>query len=285
MACYLKIIFSNYVYYILIVFFLNISWLSFSQSEIISKSIDIEQGLSHTQIKIDSLSDNKQFINILRFLNNNLDYLELTSEIGLNKLDKTSLIATEYNALAAVNGGFFNMKSGNLVTYFEKNDTIVYKTISDSIRRSQPDYFLNGAVIIDTNNKLQLGFAQLDDFYKESKNEKLVMVTGPVLLKNGKSVGLPMIAFVINRHPRTCICTSDEEIFLITIDGRSLLANGMSLLELQKFLLDLGCKDALNLDGGGSTTMWIKDKGIVNMPSDKKGERPVSNVLMIVNKS
>jgi len=49
-------------------------------------------------------------------------------------------------------------------------------------------------------------------------------------------------------------------------------------------LLKLGCVDAINLDGGGSTTMWIHQKGIVNFPSDKTGERPVSNALLIIKK-
>ena len=40
--------------------------------------------------------------------------------------------------------------------------------------------------------------------------------------------------------------------------------------------------DAINLDGGGSTTMWIKGKGVINFPSDASGERPVSNVLLII---
>ncbi len=58
----------------------------------------------------------------------------------------------------------------------------------------------------------------------------------------------------------------------------------MSLIEAQQFLQDIGCVDAINLDGGGSTTMWTKEKGVVNFPSDKSGERSVSNALLIMNK-
>ncbi len=56
----------------------------------------------------------------------------------------------------------------------------------------------------------------------------------------------------------------------------------MSLIETQKYLLNLGCIDAINLDGGGSSTMWIKNKGIINTPSDKNGERVVSNALLLI---
>ena len=63
----------------------------------------------------------------------------------------------------------------------------------------------------------------------------------------------------------------------------------MTLDELTDLLLDNHCKDAVNLDGGGSTTMWISGKpfnGVVNMPCDNKifdheGERAVSDILII----
>ena len=65
-------------------------------------------------------------------------------------------------------------------------------------------------------------------------------------------------------------------------------ARGMSLSELTDLMLSLHCKEAVNLDGGGSTTMWISGKpfdGVVNIPCDNKkfdhtGERAVSNILI-----
>jgi len=75
---------------------------------------------------------------------------------------------------------------------------------------------------------------------------------------------------------------TEESILFITIDGRAETADGMTLIELQKYLHDLGCIDAINLDGGGSTTMWTKNKGVVNKPSDKDGERPVANAVLIL---
>jgi exopolysaccharide biosynthesis protein len=71
-------------------------------------------------------------------------------------------------------------------------------------------------------------------------------------------------------------------VIFITIDGRNKEAEGMNLFEVQNFLLNIGCVDAINLDGGGSTTMWTKEKGIINFPSDSSGERPVSNTLLII---
>jgi exopolysaccharide biosynthesis protein len=70
--------------------------------------------------------------------------------------------------------------------------------------------------------------------------------------------------------------------WLVTVDGRQPDAsNGMTLVELQKLAKRLGLTDALNLDGGGSTTMVILGS-IVNHPSDPTGARTVSDVLLVV---
>jgi exopolysaccharide biosynthesis protein len=102
---------------------------------------------------------------------------------------------------------------------------------------------------------------------------------------DGKKVTLENSPFVHKKHPRSCLCeTKDKSILLVAIDGRSENAAGMNLEEAAEFLLALGCMDAINLDGGGSTTIWVRDgtsTGILNHPSDKEGERPVSNCIVI----
>ncbi|HEY8548367.1 MAG TPA: phosphodiester glycosidase family protein [Vicinamibacterales bacterium] len=87
----------------------------------------------------------------------------------------------------------------------------------------------------------------------------------------------------LGRHPRTMIGTDAAgDIWLVTVDGRQPGTSlGMSLLELQAFAQRLGLTGALNLDGGGSTTMVIGDT-IVNSPSDLTGARPVSDVLLVL---
>jgi hypothetical protein len=88
--------------------------------------------------------------------------------------------------------------------------------------------------------------------------------------------------FAENRHPRTMIgMTSDGTIWLVTVDGRQpVLSAGMTLVELQALALRLALVNALNLDGGGSTTMWVKGK-VVNSPSDAAGPRKVSDALLV----
>ena len=88
--------------------------------------------------------------------------------------------------------------------------------------------------------------------------------------------------FSTERHPRTMIGVDDRgEIWLAAVDGRQPGRSvGMTFAELQRLAFRLRLQDALNLDGGGSTTMVIRDE-IVNRPSDKDGPRAVSDALLV----
>ena len=74
--------------------------------------------------------------------------------------------------------------------------------------------------------------------------------------------------------------TKDGKFLMLTADGRSEASAGIDLYDLADFLLELGAVDALNLDGGGSTTMVLDDK-VVNHPSDKGGERKIGDALIV----
>jgi hypothetical protein len=89
-------------------------------------------------------------------------------------------------------------------------------------------------------------------------------------------------AFVETRHPRTAVAKlKDGKFLMVTVDGRQEgWSVGMNLNELAAFLLALGATDAMNLDGGGSTTMFLDGK-VVNRPSDKEGERSVSDAILV----
>ena len=109
----------------------------------------------------------------------------------------------------------------------------------------------------------------------------------PQLVKNGRvnitwEQEKASKAFVETRHPRTAVAKlRDGKFLMITVDGRQPGASvGMNLHELADYILSLGATDAMNLDGGGSTTMFLDGK-IVNTPSDKEGERKVSDAILV----
>lgn len=85
------------------------------------------------------------------------------------------------------------------------------------------------------------------------------------------------------RHPRTAVGFSRDSatLIILTVDGRSENSGGMTLVELANVMRELGAWQAMNFDGGGSTTMVVDGK-VVNRPSDKEGERAVGNALLVV---
>jgi exopolysaccharide biosynthesis protein len=236
------------------------------------------------QIKTDTLFKSKQVINQLVLPNKSFRRYKIVIGNSQPELVKTSIIAQKNNAIAAINGGFFDRDHGGSVSYFELNDSVISQKRPDKIKWAVPDSLTNGSIVLTKNNKIIIEPAKTSQFYEESKKETAVLVTGPLLVYHSKTQRLPKMEFTFKRHPRTCLCITNESVIFVTIDGRSEQAAGMSLIETQKYLMDLGCYDAINLDGGGSTTMWIANKGIVNFPSDKEGERLVSNAILLLEK-
>ena len=211
------------------------------------------------------------------------DRLEIAWSDSL--LKKTSRFGLENNAIVALNGSFFDVEKGGSVAYLESNDKVIARNRNSKEKWAKTDSLLNGAIVIERSGKLRIEIAKPLQFYEESDQEKTVLVSGPILLASGQLLPLENSEFVNKRHPRSCLCkTSGNSILFIAIDGRSEIASGMNLKEVQRFLLKLQCSNAINLDGGGSTTLWVdngKTQAIINQPSDKEGERPVSNILLI----
>lgn len=107
------------------------------------------------------------------------------------------------------------------------------------------------------------------------------------LIKNGKvditwEQEKASKSFAETRHPRTAVAKlKDGKFLMMTVDGRQPgVSVGMSLQELAEYLFSLGAVDAMNLDGGGSTTMFLDGK-VVNTPSDKEGERKIGDALVV----
>ena len=121
-----------------------------------------------------------------------------------------------------------------------------------------------------------------------------VMIIGgwPRILRDGENVAYesPTMEGTLSRnaearHPRTAVGFSRDSstLFVLTVDGRSENSGGMTLVELASVMRELGAWQAMNFDGGGSTTMVVDGK-VVNHPSDKEGERAVGNALLVVER-
>ncbi|MCF7800944.1 MAG: phosphodiester glycosidase family protein [Candidatus Marinimicrobia bacterium] len=239
------------------------------------------------QVKSDTLFHSNQRIHMVALPKAALEDYALELRYSAKTLHPTSWFGETYGALAAVNGGYFDMDAGGSVTYLEIQDSVICWTQPDvdSLKWAFPDSLISGAVILTKSGNLVMEAVQPDSMYAQSSQEAAVLVVGPLLLQEGQKVSMPKANFVANQHPRSYLATTPDEILLISVDGRSKSAQGMSLYDAQEYLLSLGCLDAINLDGGGSTTLWVRGQGIVSHPSDLTGERKVANAFVIVPRS
>jgi len=129
---------------------------------------------------------------------------------------------------------------------------------------------------IQPGDEMQIATGTLPDL----SGAQYALGGGPMLLMNGRRHPW---ARSRKRHPRTAIGMNREHFFFVVVDGRQKgLSAGISHIEMAELMQQLGCTEALGLDGGGSTTLWL-DGGVVNSPSEGR-ERPVGNSLVLVRK-
>lgn len=189
----------------------------------------------------------------------------------------TSEFAERFDAIAAVNGGFWCKKWGGY-------------TVSN--KKMWPKYG-------DTEDVAVMGFGG----YKDGKyhiqfrpqDEVLDKVPGwmihavsamPMIMEDGKVLD-PDFHLLKGKHPRTGagLTKDGKTLYLVTVDGRTKgWSWGLSATDFARIFRSLGCHDAMNLDGGQSTTMVVPSEGgVVNKPCYKKGpERRVPNHIGII---
>lgn len=147
----------------------------------------------------------------------------------------------------------------------------------------------NGYVLVGPASKL--GVMNIGDkltlnvkTFPEWENVVHIISGGPYLVKDGEifvDMTAQKLACIGGRNPRTAIgYTKDNHIIIITADGREGSSIGMTLNELARLMQSLGCVNAMNLDGGGSTVMYVNGN-IVNKPP-VKGGIALSNVIGIM---
>lgn len=119
------------------------------------------------------------------------------------------------------------------------------------------------------------------------ENVKHIISGGPYLVKNGEvfvDMTEQKLGAIGGKNPRTAIgYTQDGNFIMVAVDGREGASVGLTLKELAWFMKSIGCTNAMNLDGGGSTVMYVNGR-VVNMPK-VKGGIALSNALTIDLKS
>jgi len=204
-----------------------------------------------------------------------------------------AIAARRPDTIAAINAGFFSLQTGRPTDLLKIDGTLVHGTLR-----------ARGAVaVVDRGGATRLLFDRVKVAIDGGRAEYTPLLGGSpdewaqardavggagLLRLDGRELTewsdeAISVGFDTTRHPRTLIGTdTDGGIWLVTIDGRNpAISLGMSFAELQRLSNRLGLRSALNLDGGGSTTMWVAGK-IVNHPSDREGPRKVSDAILVV---
>ena len=177
------------------------------------------------------------------------------------------------NVVAAVNGDFYNMGTGQPTGVLVMNGQVVNNAAGRN-------YF---AILKDGTAVIRTGSLQGDE--AEAIGGALMLISDGEIAVVGND------SYYTTKQPRTAVgITADGQVVIVVADGRQApTSSGYTYIELAEKMLELGCVDAINLDGGGSTTYLAQYSGtdelvLANTPSDGQ-ERSVSSSLLVVSNS
>lgn len=225
---------------------------------------------------------------------------------------KPSKLGKKIGAHMAMNAGYFHVKTLTPSVYFRTGKEIYGTT------HPTETYRVDGVVgFKDKDGKeMVIAYSDTTQYETVAGNWHSVMATGPMLVVNGE-IAVPLLMgdeadgdnvsamnaeqkngakirthyssaqFYDKRHPRAAVGYDDEgNIYYVVIDGRFKgQGDGASIYETAYICKMLGMTQAINLDGGGSTTLWSDKTGVMNYPYDNKiwdheGERSVPNLIV-----
>lgn len=239
----------------------------------------VADGMVWKKHQFDNIFDSRQYITMFD-VDLNQSGIKIDIPHVTSGFLKTSEAAEKAGATLAFNGSYFDTSIGGSTVFFKHAGKIITQT-----KQGFTSYRENSALAISTNGRVTIekrpgtGWEALDANY--------VLAGGPLLVYNGEVIEQMDQAFNTNRHPRTAVgVTKENHLIVLVIDGRSSQSQGLTTPQLGELMKALGCAAAMNMDGGGSSTAWVKDQGVVNHPSDNKlfdhaGERGVATVFTI----
>jgi len=219
------------------------------------------------------------------FVNYNNNEAPVGNNIGLqsvrdqvNALVKNNKDKENFYPIVATNGAGFNITNGTPAGLVVMQGVEYYPVGS-------PGFFAilkDGTAVIGDEEKY-------NELKAEGKVKEAIQAFGSVLVKDGKVCVTKSANYMANRASRTAIGITDEgEVVMMVLDGRQLPRSaGGAMEEIAQIMLEAGCVEAVNLDGGGSTTYLSKPAGsdeieLINVPSDGY-ERRVSTSLVAVS--
>lgn len=198
-------------------------------------------------------------------------------QFGTNIIEYTSQVAAENNAIFAINGDYYGFRTDGIII----RNGVIYRDVPARIGLA---FYLDGTMKIydETQTTAQ---ELLDSGVWNTLSFGPALVTDSVAGTNFENVSIDNNIGnhpIQGNQPRTGVGMIDANHFVfIVVDGRSSgYSTGVTLEEFAQMFADLGCTQAYNLDGGGSSTMYFMGR-VVNNPLGRNKERGTSDILMI----
>lgn len=195
---------------------------------------------------------------------------------------KTSDMADEHNAVAAINGGSFIDKSSDGTAYAGTGSEpggfvisggkVVYPqgNVNENTIENVVAFTKNGELIVGDHSIAQLKKLNVQEAMCFRKPN--IIINGVRQVKNKMEEGL---------NPRTAVGQkADGTIIFLVIDGRKVTSPGASLYDVQEIMMSRGAVNAGALDGGYSSTMYYKGN-VINSPNAWDGERSVATAFYV----
>lgn len=240
----------------------------------------------------------------------------LVPYMARNNSETITSFSGRLNVIGAVNGGYFG--GGSSYSSLVQPGEVLARNVASVTRNSRSYPVTRGFFSLDQKNKMSIDWIyhfsnEPDGVYRfqaplangpEGSAQPLPAPTtaqgapmselfmgiggGPVLVK-GDSIHITYNEEIFwgsgvgrdNRDPRTAVgFTEDGRAILLVADGRQTNSQGLSLPEMAQLMIDLGCVEAMNLDGGGSSMMSLRNT-LVNRPQGSTSQRPVATFLAI----
>jgi len=199
------------------------------------------------------------------------------NQFGRNIIAYTSQIAAENDAIFAINGDYYGFRSDGIII----RNGIIYRDIP---ARTGIAFYKDGSLKIydETQTSAQ---ALLDEGVWNTLSFGPALVENNAVVANLNNVSIDKNIgnrSIQGKNPRTGVGIIDNNHFVfVVVDGRSPgYSRGATLAEFAQIFQDLGCTDAYNIDGGGSSTMYFMGR-VVNNPLGKNKERGTSDILYI----
>ena len=190
----------------------------------------------------------------------------------------TSALAKKQGARFAVNAGFFDPRTETPLTYAKV----------DGEERSDNNTvaFRYAGLILCGDGAVKIMPCNTGTYKDDASSWRDALASGPLLLLDGNTVPHDDNPTYKAVAPRSCFGYDDDgNGYFLVVDGRfDRLATGLTFDQLALLARYLGMRNAINLDGGGSSTLWVSDVEVVNHPYDNKvydhgGQREVNSII------